>query len=252
MPYLTKLVKRLALGCIIAGPLSSCAVADGAAATEPVVPTPSVASVLVTPDSADLNVGGVRRLIAELRDQNGALMPNEPVTWVSSDPTIISVDSNGTAVALVVGTAEVNARARGIYGRARLRARLEPVASVTVSPSQASLEVNAQIALTAIARSAGDSLLIGRSGTWITSSAAVATVDSLGRVTARGVGSVTISAQVEGRTGVASITVVAPPPPPPSAPGTVTSLSVPSNGDLGEAERDGELRDPVFVVGGGL
>jgi parallel beta-helix repeat protein len=82
-----------------------------------------------------------------------------------------------------------------------------PVASVGVSPASASLAVGDTVRLVATPRDADGNALTGRSVTWTTSGAAVATVSSTGLVTGMGAGTATISATSEGRTGVATVTV---------------------------------------------
>jgi uncharacterized protein YjdB len=93
-----------------------------------------------------------------------------------------------------------------------------PVATVTVSPSTASLTVGGTQQLTATLRDASGNTLTGRTVTWSTSSSTVATVSASGLVTARAAGSATVTATSEGRGGSASISVTtsSTTPPPPS------------------------------------
>jgi len=97
-----------------------------------------------------------------------------------------------------------------------------PVASVTVSPATASLTVGATTQLTATPKDANGTALSGRTVTWATSNAAVATVSANGLVTGVATGSATITATSEGQSGTAAIAVMAPP----SNPGTVPDLAV--------------------------
>jgi uncharacterized protein YjdB len=78
----------------------------------------------------------------------------------------------------------------------------EVVASVSVTPPQATLTVGATLALPAIPRDASGQLLEGRSLAWLSSTATVATVSPNGLVTDVGPGAVAISATSgEDRTG---------------------------------------------------
>src|SRR5205814_4107300 len=63
-------------------------------------------------------------------------------------------------------------------------------------------------------------VLTGRTISWTSSNAAVATVSGTGLVSGVAAGSATITATSEGRSGQAQVTVAAP-----SAPGTVTNLA---------------------------
>ena len=83
-----------------------------------------------------------------------------------------------------------------------------PVASVTVSPTSGSIPVGDTLHLTATTRDSAGNILTGRTITWSSDSTAVATVNASGRVTGVAVGSTTIRATSEGKTGTATITVV--------------------------------------------
>jgi uncharacterized protein YjdB len=81
------------------------------------------------------------------------------------------------------------------------------VASVLLSPSSISLYVGSTSKLTATPVDAGGNVLTGRRVAWETSSATVATVDSAGLVTAVAAGSATITATIDGASGMAAVTV---------------------------------------------
>ena len=83
----------------------------------------------------------------------------------------------------------------------------EPVASVTVSPAPATVAPGGSLQLTAVAKSASGTTLPGRAFTWSTSDPAVATVSASGLVTGVALGSATITATSEQRSGTADVTV---------------------------------------------
>ncbi|MDH3224882.1 MAG: fibronectin type III domain-containing protein [Gemmatimonadota bacterium] len=97
---------------------------------------------------------------------------------------------------------------------------LVPVADVAVLPPQLQTEVSDRVALGTEVRASSGELLSGRRVSWSSTDPTVATVDSLGIVTALAPGQTIIAAEVEGRLGTALILVSAPPPigPPPSRP----------------------------------
>jgi alpha-tubulin suppressor-like RCC1 family protein len=80
-----------------------------------------------------------------------------------------------------------------------------------VTPGTASVQVGGTTTLTATPRDANNAALTGRTITWSTSAAAVATVAG-GVVTAVSAGSAIITATSEGKSGTATITVTSPPP----------------------------------------
>ena len=85
-----------------------------------------------------------------------------------------------------------------------------PAASVDVSPSSATVALGETRPLTATVRDGSGNLLQGRTVQWASSDVSVATVDTNGLVTARAVGSATVSATVDEATAAAAITVHAP------------------------------------------
>jgi uncharacterized protein YjdB len=85
------------------------------------------------------------------------------------------------------------------------------VATVTVSPASASVAVGAVEQFTATLRDASGNLLTGRPVTWGSSSPAIAGVSLTGLVTGLVVGSATITATSEGKSGTATVTVTVTP-----------------------------------------
>jgi uncharacterized protein YjdB len=185
-------------------------------------PTP-VASVSVTPPTADVQVGGTVQLTATPRDAAGNPLTGRAVTWESSNPTVAAVDANGLVTAVAPGTATIRATSEGRTGTSTITVTAPPpapVASVSVSPPTADVQVGGTVQLTATPRDAAGNPLTGRTVTWESSNPIVATVDANGRVTAIAPGTATIRATSEGRTGTSTITVTAVPPTP------VASVSV--------------------------
>jgi len=84
-----------------------------------------------------------------------------------------------------------------------------PVASVTVAPTSASVHVGDTLRLSATPWDSSGNILAGRSIAWTSDSTAVATVTSSGLVRAVAAGSSTIRATSEGKTGTAAVTVTA-------------------------------------------
>jgi uncharacterized protein YjdB len=119
-----------------------------------------------------------------------------------------------------------------------------PVASVTVSPATASVTVGQTAQLTATPKDVNGNPLSGRVVTWASSNSALAMVSGSGLVSGVVVGSVTITATSEGKSGTAVVTVTVPPPPPaagtwPNEPAGMTVLSdygmdqpIPTIGDV--------------------
>ncbi len=82
-----------------------------------------------------------------------------------------------------------------------------PVGSVEVTPATASLGVGDTQQLTATVRDEAGNTLTGRTVTWSSSAAAIASVDAAGLATAVGPGTATITATAGGKSGSAEVTV---------------------------------------------
>ena len=85
------------------------------------------------------------------------------------------------------------------------------VETVVVIPGVVSLTIGDTMRLTTIARGDIGNPLAGRPVVWETSSASVVTVSQAGLVTGVGAGAANITATIEGKAGVASVTVSPPP-----------------------------------------
>jgi hypothetical protein len=84
------------------------------------------------------------------------------------------------------------------------------VATVTVAPSSTRLAVGDALQLTATAAAGDGTVLSGRATTWQSSDPAAATVDASGLMSAVAIGTATITATVEGKTGTAAVSVTGP------------------------------------------
>ncbi|OLD97010.1 MAG: hypothetical protein AUG80_12710 [Candidatus Rokubacteria bacterium 13_1_20CM_4_68_9] len=82
-----------------------------------------------------------------------------------------------------------------------------PVASVTVSPGSASLQVGATQQFTAVTKDAAGNTLTGRTVTWASSNTGVATVSGSGLVSGNAAGTATITGTSETQSGIAAVTV---------------------------------------------
>jgi Bacterial Ig-like domain (group 2) len=158
------------------------------------------------------------QLTATPRDANDNPLSGRTITWASDNTTVARVSTSGLVTGVVAGLATITATSEGRSGTAAITVANLPVASVTVSPASASVQVGATLQLTATARDASGNLLSGRAVTWASSNTAAATVSASGRVTGVATGAATITATSEGQNGTSAITVI-PVPPPPTAGG---------------------------------
>jgi uncharacterized protein YjdB len=127
-------------------------------------------------------------------------------TWTSEDTLVARVDSVGLVTATGDGTTIISAAVADYVGSATVTVE-RPLASLSVSPGSYTLEaIDETVRLVA---EGVDSLgfAVPAHGTWSSSNPDVATIDTLGVVTAVANGETTISVTAEGVTATAVITV---------------------------------------------
>ncbi len=83
------------------------------------------------------------------------------------------------------------------------------VGSVTVTPATATSNVGAKLALVATVKDKNNNVMTGKPVAWMSSNAAIATVDSTGMTTGIAPGAVTFTATVAGVSGIATVTETA-------------------------------------------
>ena len=168
---------------------------------------PSLSSVTLDATSASVAVGATLTLNATPRDAQGNALSGHTVTWTTSDSTIASVSSAGLVTGKKVGTATITAASEGKSAAATITVTAVPVASVTLNASTATVVAGQTVTLTAVTKDASGNVLSGRTVTWGTSAAAVATVDANGVVSGVAPGTATITATSGTATASATVTV---------------------------------------------
>ena len=170
-----------------------------ASCTITVIPTP-VTSVTLSKTSASLKVGETVTLAATVNPSDAT---DKTVTWTTSDATVATV-SNGVVTAKKIGTATITAKAGEKTASCTITVIPTPVTSVTLSKTSASLKVGETVTLSA---TVNPSDATDKTVTWTTSDATVATVSN-GVVTAKKLGTATITAKAGDKTATCSITVI--------------------------------------------
>jgi len=166
-----------------------------------------VASVSVTPARSQVATGDQVRLRARPVDAGGTVLGDRSVRWESEQPSIAEVAQDGTVTGVASGTATVTANVEGRSARAEITVTAIPVASVTVDPATSALSVGGTARPTAATFDSQARPLSGREVTWRSSDPSVAAVSADGVVRALRAGSANITAQSEGQTGSATISV---------------------------------------------
>src|SRR3989442_1775647 len=196
----TGLVTGVAVGAV-----TITATSEGQAGTAAVtVSSVPVASVTVSPATANVFVGATTQLSAVTKDAAGSVLSGRVISWTSSNTAIATVSAAGLVTGVAAGSATITATSEGKSGTASVTVAIVPVASVTVSPATAVVLVGATVQLTTTLKDAAGNVLSGRSVTWASGTPAVATVSSTGLVTGVAARAATITATREGQSGTAA------------------------------------------------
>src|SRR5437016_2268339 len=195
---------------VAAGSATITATSEGQSGTASITVAVPVASVTVSPASASVPAGQTAQLTATPKDVNGKPLSGRAVTWASSNTSVATVSSSGLVTGKVAGSATITATSEGQSGTSAITVVHVPVASVTVSPSSASVPAGSALQLTATPKDAAGNPLSGRTSAWSRSDTAGGTVRSSGLVSGVVAGSATITAMSEGQSGTAAITVTPP------------------------------------------
>ncbi len=199
-----RLARLMVLGVAL---LVACHLPDRTGPTPPDQPV----RIVVSPASAALDPYQTQQFRAYGRSAAGDSVP----VSVSYTATGGAITVSGLYTAgLVPGNFRVIAMQSGglLADTAAVTVIQVPVASVAVSPAVASVQVGQMAQFSATLQDANGNALTGRTVTWSSSDAAVATVNGSGLVTGVAAGSATITATSEGKSGTAAVTVTAPNP----------------------------------------
>lgn len=167
---------------------------------------PPIMSVVVTPDSFDLPLTTTRQIVPQLVGPGGLAITGRQISWISSNPSVVTVSTNGVVTPIALGTASVTVASGGKNATVRVRVTAEPVASVRIIPLGAVhiVRIGQGRQFTAECLNVNQQVLSGRTVTWISSNPLVASVGS-GLVTGVAVGQANITATCD-NTVSASIT----------------------------------------------
>ncbi|MCC6316157.1 MAG: Ig-like domain-containing protein [Gemmatimonadaceae bacterium] len=200
---------------VAVGTATISAAADGVVGTVQVVVTPPpVATVAVTAAATSILVGRSSTATAALRDAAGNALTGRTIAWTTSNAAVATVAAAGastTITAVSVGNATITATSEGVSGSVAITVAPVPVASVTVTPASASVIVGRTLTLSATPLDSAGGALTNRVVTWTSGSPSVATVTATGNtttLTAVALGTAQVTATVEGRTAVATVSVV--------------------------------------------
>ena len=160
----------------------------------------------VTPTAVQVPVGGDAALVALITNRRNETVTDRPIAWSSRDTAIATVSDSGVVTGHREGSTVISAAAGRVNTPVQVAVVAARVEKLTVLPRRLKLDVGASATLRALPTDAQGAVL-PRDVMWQSSDPTVVTVGGNGRVTAKGGGSATITAQVDQRTATADIVV---------------------------------------------
>ena len=197
---------------IAAGTVTISALSEGQSSTATVQVTAGVAVAMlvgVSPAQANVAVGQNLQLSAVVRDANGTVISNAPVTWSTSNLFLAGVSSTGLVTGVAAGTATITATSGTAYGTASISVQVQQAAvdRIVVTPRDPTIDVGKTVQLVATLTDKQGNVLTGRTVTWTSSDPSRATVSNTGLVSGIKGGTVTITASSGGKSGTTNVRV---------------------------------------------
>ena len=176
--------------------------ADGVKAECKVTVEKKVAAIELSESEKTVFVGDTFTITATVKPEDAF---NRTVTWSSSDPSIATVDENGTVTAIAKGEAIITAEsADGVTAECKVTVE-KKVAAIELSESEKTVFVGDTFTITATVKPED---AFNRTVTWSSSDPSIATVDENGTVTAIAKGEAIITAEsADGVTAECKVTV---------------------------------------------
>jgi len=180
---------------------------------------PVVTTIEVAIDSSSLRVGNTAQATATVKDQYGAVMPEQSVSWSSSAPSFASVTNLGVVTGVAEGGAVIKAAIGSVFGTAPVTITPLPLqipTSMTISISNLQVQIGSTVQATATVRDQFGGVMTGQPITWSSSDTTIATVSETGLITGRSwMGIALITAKSGALSASEYVYPYAPPPPPP-------------------------------------
>lgn len=213
---------------------------------------PAVATVEVTLASLTMVAGTTAQASVVVKDASGTALTGRTVTWSSSNTgvaTISGTSQSVTITAVAAGTTTISVNSEGRTGSAQLTVNAA-VASVQLVLANGAVAIGGTVQATATPKDGTGAALAGRTGTFASSNASVATVNvTTGLVTTVAAGSTQISATIEGVTGSATLAVCLAAFTPPAAATVTVHVSATAGND---ATGTGSCAEPYKTVTKGV
>lgn len=168
---------------------------------------PEACSVSIAPQNITVGMNSATQVVGTPFDCKGATLRNKRVSYSSNNTQVATVTEDGQVIGVSVGQTQISATSNGHSASAQVTVVPEEAATVTVTPNPYVMRVGAQKQYSAVAKNSRNEEIVGRIFQWSSSNSSIASVDGSGNVSAHNVGTVTIVATTDNRTGSATLQV---------------------------------------------
>ena len=169
--------------------------------------TVTVSRKVVPATSITLDYANIKMTKRKMVTLHATVLPEDAtdkaVTWKSSNTTVATVSNNGNVTAIKAGSATITASIGGLSASCVVKVII-PVTSITLNITSKTLKENETLKLTATVKPTDAT---NPSVTWTTDNPSIATVDSIGTVTALSEGTAIITATAGEMTATCTIKV---------------------------------------------
>ena len=159
------------------------------------------AESILLQETAEMYIGASLKLTATVLPED---VTDKTVTWSTSDASIATVDTEGNVTAVSLGEATITATCGDKSATCKVTVNPILAESIAIDKTEVTLTIGASEKLTATVLPED---VTDKTVTWLTSAAAIATVDNEGNVTAVSVGEATITATCGDKTATCKVTV---------------------------------------------
>ena len=151
--------------------------------------------IVVVPAGATLDaLGATVRLVSNVLDEHGEVIPNAVTVWSNSDPMVASVDDSGLVTALRNGETKIRATSGQKQATVTVIVTQSPD-RIVITPERADLsKIFNTLQLNAVVYDANDHPLESAAPVWSSGDSSVVAVSGDGLMTARGNGETTVTA----------------------------------------------------------
>jgi hypothetical protein len=169
---------------------------------------PKVASVELSPGTAEAVVGQKKSFTATAKDGSGQIVNVKADYWVALPVDSAFADGSGNVTFVQPGEIKVVAVAGGKPGFARVTVKPASLARIDVDPAAGTVMAGGTVKLSATPRAANGDPRNDVVVAWVSDTPSVAVVDAAGFVTGVAPGKATLRATAEGASATANIEVV--------------------------------------------